>query len=88
MADDELAIGLFAIKDIPAGTELTFNYNFERYGDKVRSLHTLTHGACLDCTIPQSTCCHALLHATVICSNVRDAATENYDFANYVDKVC
>ena len=38
----ELAIGLFAIKDIPAGTELTFDYNFERYGDKVQgSAHLL-----------------------------------------------
>ena len=36
----ELAIGLYALEDIPAGTELTFDYNFERYGDKVR-------GACL-----------------------------------------
>lgn len=24
-----------ALQDIPAGTELTFDYNFERYGDKV-----------------------------------------------------
>ena len=32
----ELAIGLFAAKDIPANTELTFDYNFERYGDIVR----------------------------------------------------
>ncbi len=31
----ELAIGLYALKDIPAGVELTFDYNFERYGDKV-----------------------------------------------------
>lgn len=31
----ELAIGLFTLVDIPAGTELTFDYNFERYGDKV-----------------------------------------------------
>lgn len=30
----ELAIGLFTLEDIPAGTELTFDYNFERYGDK------------------------------------------------------
>lgn len=34
----ELAIGLFATKDIPADTELTFDYNFERYGDKVSCL--------------------------------------------------
>lgn len=31
----ELAIGLFALKDVQAGQELTFDYNFERYGDKV-----------------------------------------------------
>jgi histone-lysine N-methyltransferase SETD2 len=30
----ELAIGLFALEDVPAGAELTFDYNFERYGDK------------------------------------------------------
>ena len=34
----ELAIGLFALKDIEAGVELTFDYNFERYGDKVTCL--------------------------------------------------
>lgn len=34
----ELAIGLFTLQDIPAGTELTFDYNFERYGDKVGAL--------------------------------------------------
>ena len=33
----ELAIGLFAIYDVQAGEELTFDYNFERYGDKVWS---------------------------------------------------
>ena len=31
----ELTIGLFAKEDIPAGTELTFDYNFDRYGDRV-----------------------------------------------------
>lgn len=36
----ELAIGLFATKAIKAGTELTFDYNFERYGDKVSTSHT------------------------------------------------
>lgn len=30
----EISIGLFTLKDIAAGTELTFDYNFERYGDK------------------------------------------------------
>ena len=34
----ELAIGLFTLKAVPAGTELTFDYNFERYGDKVGGL--------------------------------------------------
>ena len=50
----ELAIGLFATKDIPANTELTFDYNFERYGDKVTFLsgrittkHTHTHNSCV-----------------------------------------
>ncbi len=36
----ELAIGLFALRDIAAGEELTFDYNFERYGDKVRTSKT------------------------------------------------
>ena len=35
LVQGELAIGLFAQKDILAGEELTFDYNFERYGDKV-----------------------------------------------------
>ena len=30
----EIAIGLFTLEDVPAGTELTFDYNFERYGDR------------------------------------------------------
>ncbi|KAG1676074.1 hypothetical protein FOA52_014939 [Chlamydomonas sp. UWO 241] len=30
----ELAIGLFTLKDVAIGEELTFDYNFERYGDK------------------------------------------------------
>eukprot|EP01112_Ceratiomyxa_fruticulosa_P019254 TRINITY_DN6279_c0_g2_i1.p1 TRINITY_DN6279_c0_g2~~TRINITY_DN6279_c0_g2_i1.p1 ORF type:complete len:871 (-),score=214.37 TRINITY_DN6279_c0_g2_i1:57-2561(-) len=28
----ELRVGLFAIRDIPVGSELTFDYNFERFG--------------------------------------------------------
>ena len=35
MVRGELTIGLFAVRDVPANTELTFDYNFERYGDKV-----------------------------------------------------
>jgi hypothetical protein len=38
VAHGELAIGLFTLDDIPAGAELTFDYNFERYGDKVRAV--------------------------------------------------
>ena len=34
VVNGELCIGLFSLQDIPAGTELTFDYNFERYGDK------------------------------------------------------
>lgn len=37
LVQGELAIGLFAQRDIKAGEELTFDYNFERYGDKVGS---------------------------------------------------
>lgn len=33
----QLAIGLFTQRDVKAGEELTFDYNFERYGDKVRA---------------------------------------------------
>jgi histone-lysine N-methyltransferase SETD2 len=39
MVRGELTIGLFAIKDVPANTELTFDYNFERYGDKPLKCH-------------------------------------------------
>lgn len=38
MVHGELAIGLFALKDVEAGQELTFDYNFERYGDKVEPM--------------------------------------------------
>lgn len=34
VVEGELAIGLFALRDIAVGTELTFDYNFERYGDR------------------------------------------------------
>lgn len=34
MVRGELAIGLFTLRDVKAGEELTFDYNFERYGDK------------------------------------------------------
>lgn len=33
------AVGLFAIKDIKVGDELTFNYNFESKGDKKKICH-------------------------------------------------
>lgn len=36
----ELAIGLFTQRSVKAGEELTFDYNFERYGDKVSLLRT------------------------------------------------
>jgi len=35
LVQGELAIGLFTQRSIRAGEELTFDYNFERYGDKV-----------------------------------------------------
>ncbi|KAF6266782.1 hypothetical protein COO60DRAFT_1265640 [Scenedesmus sp. NREL 46B-D3] len=34
MVRGELAIGLYTLRRIKAGEELTFDYNFERYGDK------------------------------------------------------
>lgn len=40
----ELAIGLFTLKDIKAGQELTFDYNFERYGDKPMRCYCATPG--------------------------------------------
>ncbi len=50
LVQGELAIGLFATKDLVAGQELTFDYNFERYGDKVQrsivpgsALQVITH---------------------------------------------
>ena len=33
MVNGELCIGIYALTDIDAGDELTFDYNFERYGD-------------------------------------------------------
>lgn len=39
VVEGELAIGLFATKPVLADTELTFDYNFERYGDKVSRWH-------------------------------------------------
>ena len=35
VARGEMRIGLFTLKKVPAGTALTFDYNFARYGDKV-----------------------------------------------------
>ena len=33
MVNGELCIGIFALRDVRKGEELTFDYNFERYGD-------------------------------------------------------
>jgi histone-lysine N-methyltransferase SETD2 len=35
-----LRIGFFSVKDIPANTELTFDYKFQRYGYDWPSLDT------------------------------------------------
>lgn len=35
----ELKIGFFATRAIPAGSEVQFDYNFERYGDKPTKCH-------------------------------------------------
>ncbi|PNH08632.1 Histone-lysine N-methyltransferase ASHH2 [Tetrabaena socialis] len=40
----ELAIGLFAARDIPKDCELTFDYNFERYGDKPMRCYCNSNG--------------------------------------------
>jgi len=42
----ELAIGLFALRDIRAGEELTFDYNFDRYGDKPMRCLCATPSCC------------------------------------------
>ena len=42
MVRGELAIGLFATRDMETGEELTFDYNFERYGDKPIRCHCET----------------------------------------------
>jgi len=34
MVNGELCIGLFTLRDVREGDELTFDYNFERYGDR------------------------------------------------------
>ena len=74
----ELAIGLFATKDIPANTELTFDYNFERYGDKVTALsgritteHTHTHNSCIQKVLACMDMCHQVQVSTcsVTCCN-------------------
>lgn len=35
----EIAVGFFTKEFVPAGTELTFDYNFERYSDKTIPCH-------------------------------------------------
>ncbi len=45
LVQGELAIGLFAQRPIKAGEELTFDYNFERYGDKVGMTNCWGRGA-------------------------------------------
>jgi hypothetical protein len=39
MVKGELKIGFFATKDIARDTEIQFDYNFERYGDKPTKCH-------------------------------------------------
>lgn len=59
MQGGEITIGLFTNQDISADTELTFDYNFERYGDKVVvCLHALlkhaaTYEVCMLCIVMQ-----------------------------------
>jgi len=42
MVNGEWRIGLFAKHDIPQGTELTFDYNFERFGSKKQKCYCNT----------------------------------------------
>lgn len=35
----EIRVGIFALIDIKAGTELTFDYQFERFGSKKQTCH-------------------------------------------------
>ena len=62
----ELTIGLFAKTDIPADSELTFDYNFDRYGDKARptsaSLAVAPHNASQGC------CTHVHAALDAMCS--------------------
>ncbi|KAH9277398.1 hypothetical protein BASA83_000268 [Batrachochytrium salamandrivorans] len=39
LVGDTLRIGLFALRTIPKGTEVTFDYKFERYGSKAQDCH-------------------------------------------------
>lgn len=39
MVKGELKIGFFATRDIPAGAEVQFDYNFDRFGDRPTKCH-------------------------------------------------
>jgi len=93
----ELAIGLFATKDIPANTELTFDYNFERYGDKVTFMsgrittkHTRTHNscsknvpACMACVIRQR-----YIDTDIVFTCCRSVSAVVYTAVVYTATVC
>ena len=64
----ELTIGLFAKQDIPADTELTFDYNFDRYGDRVRaSTRRILHDLPAPSSVPAAVSCQGMLMPCAWC---------------------